>query len=165
MRTPASISVRAGTAADMEALLGLVRELAVYERAEHEVRAVAEDFLRDGFGEAPAFRTLVAIEDAGTMVGFALYFFGYSTWEGRPVLYLEDLFVKQEQRGLGLGRRLMRALATRAKEAHCTRFEWRVLDWNAPAIRFYESLGAELLRDWRVVRIEGAALQNLAMPA
>jgi GNAT superfamily N-acetyltransferase len=99
------------------------------------------------------------------MVGFALYFFGYSTWEGRPVLYLEDLFVKQEQRGLGLGRRLMRALATRAKEAHCTRFEWRVLDWNAPAIRFYESLGAELLRDWRVVRIEGAALQNLAMPA
>jgi len=149
----------------MEALLGLVRELAAFERAEHEVRAVTQDFLRDGFGDAPAFRTLVATADGGTMVGFALYFFGYSTWEGRPVLYLEDLFVKQAHRGLGLGRQLMRALAVRAQEAHCTRFEWRVLDWNAPAIGFYESLGAELLRDWRVVRIEGAALQNLATPA
>lgn len=148
----------------MEALLGLVRELAAFERALHEVRAVAQDFLRDGFGDAPAFRTLVATTDGGTMVGFALYFFGYSTWEGRPVLYLEDLYVKQEHRGQGLGRQLMRALATRAQEANCTRFEWRVLDWNAPAIRFYESLGAELLRDWRVVRIEGTALQNLATP-
>ena len=162
MSVPASISIRAGTAADMEALLGLVRELAAFERAEHEVRAVTEDFLRDGFGETPAFRTIVAHDGAGTMVGFALYFFGYSTWEGRPVLCLEDLFVKPEHRGAGLGRRLMRTLAARAQDAHCTRFEWRVLDWNAPAIGFYETLGAELLREWRVVRIQGAALAALS---
>jgi GNAT superfamily N-acetyltransferase len=146
----------------MHALLGLVRELAIYERAEHEVHATTEDFVRDGFGHAPAFSTLVACDEAGTMVGFALYFFGYSTWEGRRVLCLEDLFVKSEHRGRGVGRRLMGALASCAQQAHCTRFEWRVLDWNAPAIGFYESLGAELLREWRVVRIQGQALSALA---
>ena len=155
-----SVSIRAARPEDAPLILELVRELAEYERAAHEVVARAEDFVRDGFGERPLFHVLLA-ERGGRAIGFAFYFFAYSTWEGRGVLRLEDLFVEPEERGGGVGLALMRALAEEAKRAHCTRFEWQVLDWNAPAIAFYEKLGATILPEWRVVRVTGEALDRL----
>lgn len=155
-----SVSIRAARPEDAPRILELVRELAEYERAAHEVVARAEDFVRDGFGERPLFHVLLA-ERGGRAIGFAFYFFAYSTWEGRGVLRLEDLFVEPEERGGGVGLALMRALAEEAKRAHCTRFEWQVLDWNAPAIAFYEKLGATILPEWRVVRVTGDALDRL----
>jgi GNAT superfamily N-acetyltransferase len=141
-------------------VLQLVRELAAYERAPESVVATEEDYLRDGFGPTPSFRVLMAEWD-GAPVGFAFYFFAYSTWRGRPVLYLEDLFVRPEHRKKGIGLALMRRLARIAVDRGCARFVWEVLDWNEPAIQFYESLGAEVLRSWLNVRIEGSALERL----
>lgn len=155
-----SFAIRPARPEDAPRILELVRELAEYERAAHEVAARAEDFVRDGFGERPLFHVLLA-ERGGRTIGFALYFFAYSTWEGRGVLRLEDLFVEPAERGGGVGLALMRALAEEAKHAHCTRFEWQVLDWNAPAIAFYEKLGAKILPEWRVVRVTGEALDRL----
>jgi len=119
------------------------------------------DLLRDGFGAVPLFRTLIAELD-GTPVAFALYFLAYSTWRGRPTLYLEDLFVRPVARGNGAGRALMRALAREAVALGCGRFVWQVLDWNAPAIDFYEKLGANLQKEWLSVRIMGEPLKALA---
>ena len=152
---------RKATRQDVPAILGLVKELATYERAPDAVIATEADFLRDGFGERPAFEVLVA-QDGGDVVGFAFYFFTYSTWVGRKCLYLEDLFVKPDRRGQGAGLALMRALARVAVETDCRRFVWAVLDWNEPAIGFYERLGAKVMREWLTVRIEGEALTNLA---
>jgi len=155
------IALRPGTPADVPLLLSLIRELATYERAPDAVVASEADLLRDGFGPVPLFRTLVA-ELNGSPVGFALYFLAYSTWRGRPTLYLEDLFVRPVVRGNGAGRALMRALAREAVQLGCARFVWQVLDWNTPSIRFYESLGAEVQREWLTVRLEGEALSDLA---
>jgi len=155
------VVLRAGTPADVPLLLSLIRELATYERAPDAVVASEADLLRDGFGPVPLFRTLVA-ELKGAPVGFALYFLAYSTWRGRPTLFLEDLFVRPVARGNGAGRALMRALAREAVELGCGRFVWQVLDWNAPSIRFYESLGAEAQREWLTFRLEGEALSDLA---
>ncbi len=122
--------------------------------------ATEEDFLRDGFGTQPAFEVLIA-EDGGASsspIGFAFYFFSYSTWVGRKCLYLEDLFVKPEARGQGAGVALMKALAKVAIEAECRRFVWAVLDWNEPAIGFYERLGGKVMKEWLTVRLEGEAL-------
>jgi GNAT superfamily N-acetyltransferase len=152
---------RPGTAADVPLILGLIRELATYERAPDAVVARETDLLRDGFGPTPLFRTLL-IEKDSLAVGFALFFLTYSTWRGRPALYLEDLFVRPEARGQGAGRALMQALAAEAVRLGCARFVWQVLDWNAPSIAFYESLGAEVQREWLTCRIEGEALQALA---
>jgi GNAT superfamily N-acetyltransferase len=165
-----SFSIREAKASDVPTILALVRELAVYEKEPNAVRAREEDFLRDGFGASPKFFVLIAEHDAPgahgeqrrDACGFAFYFFAYSTWEGRPVLALEDLFVTPDQRGNGVGRALMQRLARIALDASCTRFEWRVLDWNAPAKAFYEKLGATVLSSWEPVRIEGAALARLA---
>jgi GNAT superfamily N-acetyltransferase len=163
--------IRKATALDVPAVLALVKELAVYEREPDAVIATEVDFLRDGFGERPAFHVLVAEEGAAEapsgggarpVIGFALYFFSYSTWVGRRCLYLEDLFVQPAHRGHGAGIALMAALANEAIAQDCRRFVWQVLDWNEPAIAFYERLGAKVLREWLTVRLEGDALASLA---
>ncbi len=155
------IAIRPATAADVPLILALVRELAAYEREPDAVVATEADLLRDGFGDSPRFHVLVAEHD-GEPAGFAFYFFSYSTWRGRPVLYLEDLFVRPACRKKGIGMALMRRLARIAVDLGCPRFVWEVLDWNEPALRFYESLGAEVLRSWLNVRLEGEALTRLA---
>jgi GNAT superfamily N-acetyltransferase len=155
------LTIRDALPTDVPAILALVRELAVYEREPNAVVATEADFLRHGFGERPFFRVLVA-EWEGTTAGFALYYFGFSTWTGGPILYLEDLYVRPEHRKKRIGLTLMQRLARVALVAGCTRFVWQVLDWNEPAIRFYESLGANVLRDWLTVRLDGEALGKLA---
>jgi GNAT superfamily N-acetyltransferase len=158
------LAIRAAAAADVSLILQLIRALAAFERDPDAVVATEADLLRDGFGPSPRFRVLLA-EDGGEAVGFAFYFFGYSTWLGRPVLYLEDLFVPPEHRNEGIGLALMRQLARIAVDEGCPRFAWEVLDWNERAIRFYDSLGAEVLRSWLNVRLDGAALTRLAADA
>ena len=153
--------IRAATPADVPLILSLIRALALYEREPDAAIATESDLLRDGFGLTPAFQVLIAEVD-GAPVGFALYFFSYSTWRGRRCLYLEDLFVQPEARGRGAGLALMRALAREAVASDCARFCWQVLDWNEPSIVFYEKLGAKVTREWLAVRIEGDALAALA---
>jgi GNAT superfamily N-acetyltransferase len=155
------LTIREATAADAPTILALVQELATYEREPDAVVATEADFVRNGFGERPLFRSLLAEWD-GASAGFALYFFGFSTWTGSPVLYLEDLFVRPEHRKKQIGLALMQRLAREAVGLGCKRFVWQVLDWNEPAIRFYESLGAGVLREWLTVRLEGEALERLA---
>jgi GNAT superfamily N-acetyltransferase len=153
--------IRPATPADASLIVALVRELAAYEREPDAAIATEEDVLRDGFGERPRFQVLIA-EHGGEAVGFAFYFFTYSTWRGRPCLYLEDLFVRPAFRRHGLGRALLVELARVAVRERCDRFVWQVLDWNAPAIAFYESLGARPLREWVTMRLEGEAIGRLA---
>ena len=155
------LAIRSAVDADVPLILKLVRALATFEREPEAVVATEADLLRDGFGSSPRFHVLLA-EDEGEPAGFAFYFFAYSTWRGRPVLYLEDLFVLPEHRKKGIGLALMKALARLSVDQGCARFVWEVLDWNEPAIRFYESLGAEVLRSWLNVRLEGDALARLA---
>lgn len=159
--SPPRLVLRPGTAADVALVLSLIRELASYERAPDAVDATEADLLRDGFGAAPLFRTLLAEVD-GEPVGFAFFFLAYSTWRGRPTLYLEDLFVRPSARKKGVGRALMHALAREAVHLGCARFVWQVLDWNTPSLAFYESLGAEVVKEWLTCRLEGEALQALA---
>jgi GNAT superfamily N-acetyltransferase len=155
------LTIRTATASDVPLILSLVRELATYEREPDAVTATEADFLRYGFGERPFFRTLMA-EWSAEPAGFALYFFGFSTWTGGPTLFLEDLFVREAHRKRGIGLALMKRLAREATENGCRRFIWQVLDWNEPSIRFYESLGAKVLREWLTVRLDGEALAKLA---
>ena len=155
------IHLRPAVSDDVPLILRFIRELAEYERAPEAAVATEEDLLRDGFGATPRFHVLIA-ECQGVPAGFAFYFFQYSTWTGRPVLYLEDLFVTPSHRGKGIGVELMKRLAREAVANDCLRFQWSVLDWNAPSIAFYESLGAKVQRDWLAVRIDGGALQMLA---
>jgi GNAT superfamily N-acetyltransferase len=153
--------IRDAEASDAPVILRLIRGLAEYERAPEAVSATEADLLRDGFGEHPLFHVVLAEWD-GTAVGFAFYFFNYSTWEGRPGLYLEDLFVEPAFRGWGIGKALLVHLARIAVQKGCGRYQWQVLDWNEPSIRFYESMGASLLREWLPVRVKGDELQRLA---
>jgi GNAT superfamily N-acetyltransferase len=156
------LAIRCAEARDVPEVLGLIRALAVYEKEPDAVVAAEADLLRDGFGAGPpAFHVLLATWN-GVAIGFAFYFFTYSTWLGRRCLYLEDLFVAPEHRGKGGGLALMRALAAEAVEKQCCRFVWQVLDWNEPAIAFYERLGARVAREWLTVRLEGEALGALA---
>jgi GNAT superfamily N-acetyltransferase len=157
------VVIRKATPEDVPRVLALIKALADYEREPHQVIATESDLRRDGFPESgePAFRVLLA-DDDGVTVGFALYFFTYSTWNGRRCLFLEDLFVEPEHRGRGAGIAMMRALAAEAVEARCMRFVWNVLDWNKPSIDFYEGLGANVMREWLTVRLEGEALAKLA---
>ena len=159
-RAPA-LTIRRGTARDVPAILALIRGLAEYERLAHEVEATAARVRRHGFGRRPYFETLIC-RSGRTPVGFALYFFTYSTFLARPTLYLEDLFVVPAERGTGGGKALLAALARIAVRRGCGRMEWAVLDWNTPAIGFYERLGARLRRDWILTRLSGAALRRLA---
>ena len=155
------LNIRPATREDAATILELIRALASYEREPDAVSATEADILRDGFGATPKFRCVIA-EWEGQPAGFAFWFYNYSTWQGRPGLYLEDLFVKPEFRGKGIGKALLLHLAKVASEENCGRFEWSVLDWNTPAIEFYESLGARLHREWLRMRVEGEALTKLA---
>jgi GNAT superfamily N-acetyltransferase len=154
-------TIRPATPADVPLILTFVRALAVYERAPDAVIATEADLLRDGFGPNPFYFCLIA-ENETQAAGFAFYFFDYSTWLGRPGIYLEDLFVHPEFRGLGIGKALLQKVAAIALEKNCARLKWAVLDWNTPAIDFYRAMGAEFMDEWRNVRLSGEALQQLA---
>ena len=156
-----SFQIRTATEADIPIILSLIRALADYERAPDAVVAT-EAGLRDVlFGKKPAAEVLLALEEDAA-VGFAVYFFNFSTWLGRPGLYLEDLFVRPEKRGKGYGRALLVRLAQIAHDRGCGRMEWAVLDWNDPAIQFYRKLGAEPMDEWTVFRLTGDGIAKLA---
>jgi GNAT superfamily N-acetyltransferase len=157
-----SVTIRAATPADVGAVFALMRELAEFEKLTHLFVATEAGVHDALFGPRPASEALVAQAQDGRIVGYALYFHNYSTFLGRRGLYLEDLYVQPSQRGSGLGTGMLRRLAALAVERECGRFEWTVLDWNQPAIRFYEKMGATVLPDWRVVRVTGDALARLA---
>jgi GNAT superfamily N-acetyltransferase len=154
-------TIRPATAADAAQILAFIRALAAYERAADAAIATEADLLRDGFGPNPFFFCLIAEQD-DRPAGFALYFFSYSTWMGRPGLYLEDIFVQPEFRGLGIGKALLERVAAIAVERNCPRLHWEVLDWNTPAIDFYRAAGAEFQDEWRNMRVTGEALERLA---
>jgi GNAT superfamily N-acetyltransferase len=155
------LRIRPGTPRDARTILELIRGLAAYERLTHEVEATIERIRRHGFGRRRYFETLLCF-DGREPIGFALYFFTYSTFLARPTLYLEDLFVVPTSRGRGAGSALLAALARIAIRRDCGRMEWTVLDWNTPAIAFYERLGARLRKDWILTRLTGAPLRRLA---
>lgn len=155
------LTIRPAEPRDAALLAELVRELAEYEKLAHEAAATAGDFLRDGFGPRPRFEAAVAEWD-GAAAGFALWFYNYSTFAGRHGLYLEDLFVRPAFRGKGIGKGLLVHLARLAAAQGCARYQWQVLDWNTPSIRFYEALGARRLPEWITMRVEGQALARLA---
>jgi len=154
-------AIRPATAADVKQILAFIRALATYERAPEAVVATEEGLLRDGFGSRPFYECLMAEHD-GQPAGFALYFYNYSTWVGKPGIYLEDLFVLPELRGLGIGKALLKRVAAVAVEKGLERIQWAVLDWNTPAIDFYVSVGGEFMDEWRNVRVSGEALMRLA---
>lgn len=156
-----SVHVRVATAADAPIIVQFIRDLAEYERLLHEVEATEADIRRDLFGENPRAFCEIAEHNAQP-VGFALWFYSYSTFRGRAGIYLEDLFVKPEARGVGAGKALLSRLAQRCVEADLGRLEWAVLDWNAPSIAFYDSLGASAKTDWITRRLDGEALRRLA---
>jgi GNAT superfamily N-acetyltransferase len=156
-------TVRVASPADTPLILEFIKDLAEYERLAHEVEASEADIRRDLFGENPRCFCDIAEVD-GQPVGFALWFYSYSTFRGRAGIYLEDLFVKPEARGSGAGKALLRRLAQRCVEADLGRLEWSVLDWNAPSIAFYDSLGAMKKEGWTVRRLYGEALSQLAQP-
>jgi len=156
-----ALVIRRGTERDVPTILKLIRGLAEYERLAHEMEATAARVRAHGFGRRRYFETIIC-RRGGTPVGFALYFFTYSTFLARPTLYLEDLFVLPEERGTGAGKALLRALARIAVRRGCGRLEWAVLDWNRPAIGFYKRLGAKLRRQWILTRLTGAPLRRLA---
>ena len=146
---------------DAPLVLALIRELAEYERMADEVTAAEADIRQALFGPAPSAEAVIATVE-GRPAGFALFFHNFSTFTGKRGLYLEDLYVRPEHRGRGIGRRLLRHLARTARERGCQRFEWSVLDWNDPAIRSYRRVGAVPMDDWKVYRLSGAALDRLA---
>ncbi len=154
------LRIRPATTADVSVVLVLIRELAEYEKLLHEVVAT-EELVREAlFGARPVAECVLACRN-GVPVGFALYYYNYSTFIGRAGLYLEDLFVRTEHRGQGIGEALLRHLAGLAVQHGCARMEWAVLDWNKRAIEFYERMGAVGVRDWTVFRVSGAALVRL----
>lgn len=163
---PPGVALRPAAPADVPLILALVRELAEYERALDQCHATeaalaATLFPAPGSGASPQAEVVIAEVD-GAPEGFALFFHNYSTWEARRGLYLEDLFVRPPARGRGVGRALLEHLARVAVERGCGRFEWSVLEWNAPAIGFYEALGARVMTEWRIMRVAGDALTRLA---
>ena len=155
------LTIRPATPADVPLILQFIRELAEYEREPQAAVATAADLLRDGFGPEPKFRADIA-EWSAEPAGFALYFWNYSTWQGKPGLYLEDLFVRPHFRGKGIGKSLLVHLAQVALKNNCGRLVWQVLDWNTPSIEFYKSLGAQTMNEWLTMRVTGEALVKLA---
>jgi GNAT superfamily N-acetyltransferase len=159
-----SLSVRPAAAADVELVLGFIRELADYERLSHEVTATPEQIHAALFGPRPYAEAVLGCID-GEPCGFALFFHNFSTFLGKPGLYLEDLYVRPSARGRGLGSYLLAWLAALALERECGRFEWAVLDWNEPALKVYRGLGARAADDWTIQRVTGEALRQLAAKA
>jgi len=158
------LNIRPAAPNDIPEILKLIRELAEYEKLADQMVATEEALLRDGFSEQPFFHVLMA-EWESHPAGFALYFFNYSTFQGKPGLYLEDLFVRPPYRGKGIGKALLLHVARIAVKEGCGRFQWQVLDWNSPAIEFYESLGAAVMKEWLTMRVSGVALEKLAAKA
>jgi ribosomal protein S18 acetylase RimI-like enzyme len=161
------MNIRRGEKKDMPAVLDLIRELAVFEKEPEAVVVTVADLERDGFGENPLFYTFVAevendssnSEQAKQIVGMALYYYRYSTWKGRTI-HLEDLIVKEEMRGSGLGLALYTKIIEQGKADNVRRIEWNVLDWNTPAIEFYKKSGAKILADWDVVQMDEQGISN-----
>jgi len=155
------LTIRPAQEHEVSIVLGFVRELAEYERLTHEVVATEECLRKALFGPRPYAEVVFACLD-GEPVGFALFFHNFSTFLGRPGIYLEDLYVRPTARGRGVGQRLLNWLAREAVERGCGRLEWAVLDWNEPAIRFYKSLGAAPMEQWKIFRLTGDALERVA---
>ena len=153
--------IRKGTQNDMPAVLNLIKELAIFEKEPHAVVITVDDLLRDGFGESPLFHTFVAEVD-NQIIGTALYYYRYSTWKGRTI-HLEDLIVKEDKRGSGAGFALYSEVIRQGKRDNVRRIEWNVLDWNTPAIEFYEKSGAKILNDWLVVQMDETAISNFLL--
>lgn len=158
-----SFEIRPACVEDVPQILALIRELADFEKMSDDVVATEESLRQSLFGKRP-YAEVVMAESAGEVKGFALFFHNFSTFIGRPGIYLEDLYVRTEARGQGLGRILLAHLAKLAVERHCARLEWCVLDWNEGAIRFYRRLGAQSMDEWTTFRLTGEALQQLAGP-
>ncbi|WP_374350465.1 N-acetyltransferase family protein [Chitinimonas sp.] len=154
------LHIRPARADDARLILGFITELAIYERAEHEVVATVDDIAEALLGNGPSHALIASVD--GHAVGFALYFFSYSTWLGKPGLYLEDLYVSPQHRGSGAGKAMLKYLARLACERQCGRFEWSVLDWNEPAIGFYQSIGAAPQSEWVRYRLAGEQLRAFA---
>jgi len=161
MKDVADFQIRPARVEDVPVILQLVRDLATYERAPDEVTATEEQLIDVLFGERPAAETLLAFEGKSP-AGFAVYFYNFSTWLGRPGLYLEDLFVNPDKRGKGYGRALLVELAKIARDRGCGRMEWAVLNWNEPAIKFYRALGAKPMDEWTVFRLTPEEIVKLA---
>jgi len=159
-----TLAIRPATPADLPAIAQFIRDLADYEKLAHEVRFDEAKLGEKLFGARP-YAEVVIGEIDGAAQGFALFFHNFSTFEGRPGIYLEDLFVRPEARGSGLGKALLAYLAKLCIERDCARLEWSVLDWNAPAIGFYKGLGAKMMDEWTVMRVDGDALPGLAATA
>jgi GNAT superfamily N-acetyltransferase len=155
------LEIRAAKPEDVGTILKLIRGLAEYEHEPQAAEATEADLLRDGFGDTPRFHCVLADWDGAT-VGFALYFYNYSTWKGRPGIFLEDLFVWPEHRGKGIGKALLLHVGRIAVAQNCGRYDWLVLDWNTPSVEFYEGLGAKRMSQWLPMRVEGDALLELA---
>lgn len=155
------LTLRPAVPADAPQILQFIRELAEYEREPQAAVATEADILRHAFSGQPLVHVTMADWD-GRPAGFALWFLNFSTWEGKPGIYLEDLFVRPEFRGKGIGKALLQHLAARAVREGWTRFVWQVLDWNTPSIDFYEAHGARVLREWLTCRVSGEALRHLA---
>ena len=158
---PVSITIRPAEEHELPLVLEFIRELAVYERLEHELQATTADLAVALFGPRPFAEVVFACLE-GEPVGFALFFQNFSTFLGKPGIYLEDLFVRPQARGHGIGRRLLAWLARTTLERGCARLDWAVLDWNLPSIGFYRSLGAVAQDEWTTMRVSGAALERLA---
>lgn len=155
------LTLRPATRDDVPVLLAFIRELATYEKKRHKCLTTEEDLLRDGFGPQQKFRSLIAEWD-GEAAGYAVFFYFYSTFQGRPALFLEDLYVPDRFRGKGIGKALLAAVAKLAIEENCFGMRWEVLDWNTPAIEFYKRLGADFLDERRAVALVGDALRKAA---
>ncbi|WP_428231173.1 N-acetyltransferase family protein [Flavobacterium sp.] len=152
------MNIRKGNPEDMESVLGLIQELAIFEKEPEAVVITVDDLVRDGFGENPLFHVFVA-EVEEEIVGIALYYYRYSTWKGKTI-HLEDLIVKDKMRGTGLGSALYAEIMKQGKKDNVRRIDWNVLDWNTPAVKFYENSGAKILEEWRVVQMDEAGINS-----
>ena len=161
MSTTSIFKIRPAKEEDAPVILSLIKELAEYEHLSHEVVASAKDIRETLFGERPFAETLIG-EYENVPISFALFFYNYSTFLGKPGIYLEDLYVQPEHRGKGFGSKMLAYIAALAKERNCGRFEWSVLNWNTPAIRTYEKLDATPMKEWILYRLSGEALDRLA---
>jgi GNAT superfamily N-acetyltransferase len=160
-----SLNLRPATPADVPQILAFIRDLATYEREPDAVLATEADLLRDGFSETKRFDCIIAeLNESGAAIpaGFALYFHNYSTWRGHAGIHIEDLYVRPEHRGKGIGKALLIRVAAIAVAEGCSRLQWDVLEWNTPAIGFYEQMGAKMLMDWRTMRVTGQELYALS---
>ena len=161
MSVTSNFMIRAGAEEDAPVIFSLIKELAEYEHLAHEVAASVDDIRKTLFGERPFAETLIG-ENDGLPISFALFFYNFSTFLGKPGIYLEDLYVQPEHRGKGFGSKMLAHIAALATERNCGRFEWSVLNWNTPAIRTYEKLGATPMKEWILYRFSGGALVRLA---